>query len=162
MAKRKPNLSHLDQTGAAHMVDVGAKRITRRTAVASAAITMKPDVLDRIFAGRIPKGDVLAVARTAGILAAKRTAELIPLCHPLSIDQIQVDFEPGGRGELCIRVGVRLQARTGAEMEALTAASVTALTVYDMCKSADRSMVIGPIRLESKTGGKSGSFRAGR
>ena len=102
------------------------------------------------------------MARTAGILAAKRTAELIPLCHPLSIDQIQVDFEPGGRGELCIRVGVRLQARTGAEMEALTAASVTALTVYDMCKSADRSMVIGPIRLESKTGGKSGSFRAGR
>ena len=162
MARRKPSLSHLDKTGAAHMVDVGAKRITRRTAVATAVISMKPDVLDRILTGRIPKGDVLAVARTAGILAAKRTDELIPLCHPLNIDQIQVDFERTDRGELRIRVEVRLQARTGAEMEALTAASVTALTVYDMCKSADRSMVIGPIRLESKTGGKSGSFRAGR
>ncbi len=98
MAGRKPSFSHLDQTGAAHMVDVGAKRMTRRPAVASAVITMKPDVLDRILTGRIPKGDVLAVARTAGILAAKRSDELIPLCHPLNIDQIQVDFEPADRG----------------------------------------------------------------
>lgn len=160
MPTRKPRLNHLDNRGAARMVNVGAKKVTRRTAAASALVTIKPAVLSQIMAGQVAKGDVLAVARTAGIMAAKKTADLIPLCHPLPIDQVKIDFQPEADDRLHILATVRLTARTGAEMEALTAAAVAALTVYDMCKSADRAMIIGPIRLESKTGGKSGTYRA--
>jgi cyclic pyranopterin phosphate synthase len=143
------------------MVDVSEKKVTRRSAAATALVTMKPEVLASIGEGRVAKGDVIGVARVAGIAAAKRTAELIPLCHPLVLDQVSVEFEPRPPKELLIRASVRLWGRTGAEMEALTGATVAALTVYDMCKSADRAMVIGPVRLETKSGGKSDTFRAG-
>lgn len=152
-----PTFSHLDPRGRAHMVDVGDKPGTRREAVALAEIRLRPEVLEALLQGRVPKGDVLATARIAGIQAAKRTAELIPLCHPLPLDSVEVGFraEPG---VLRLRAIARCEGKTGVEMEALTAASVAALTVYDMCKSADREMVLGPVLLAAKSGGRSGTW----
>lgn len=157
-AKRK-TLSHVDERGQARMVDVSPKTPTARFAVATARITAHPQVIAAIVAGGVPKGDVLAVARIAGIQAAKRTAELIPLCHPLPLDAAEVDIAPSGGDVLTVTARIGTTARTGVEMEALTAASIAALTIYDMCKAMDKSIVIGPIRLERKTGGKSGEFR---
>lgn len=156
-----PKLTHLDEQGHAHMVDVADKDVTHRRAVASAFIEMRPQTLDMIAAGTAAKGDVLAVARVAGIMAAKRTSELIPLCHPLALTRVAVEMEPVNDGE---RTGVAILAtaetdgKTGVEMEALTAASVAGLTVYDMCKAVDRGMTITGVRLESKEGGKSGTW----
>ena len=143
------------------MVDVGAKDATRRVATAAGSIRMQPATLKIVLAGTAKKGDVLGVARIAGIQAAKRTAELIPLCHPLALDSVTVDFdvdEDGSRVEC--RATVECTGRTGVEMEALTAASVALLTVYDMCKAVDRGMVLGDIRLVEKRGGKSGTYTA--
>jgi cyclic pyranopterin phosphate synthase len=141
------------------MVDIGRKTATAREAVARGAVRMRPATLRLIAAGATPKGDVIAAARLAGILAAKRTAELIPLCHPLALDAIDVDIALDRRAA-CVRLEsrVRLVAKTGAEMEALVAVSVAALTLYDMCKAVDRAMVIDAIRLVHKAGGKSGTF----
>lgn len=151
-------LSHVDREGRLRMVDVGGKAPTVRTARAAGTVTMSREVVALLRAGEVAKGNVLAAARTAGILAAKRTPELIPLCHPLLLEHVELDFELlDDRVE--ILSGVRLTGRTGAEMEALTAVAVAALTIYDMCKAADKRMVIGEIRLVEKTGGKSGAFR---
>ena len=145
-------LSHLDARGHARMVDVSAKPPLRRTAVARGEIRLQPATLDLIHAGGLPKGDVLAVARVAGIQAAKRTGDLIPLCHPLPITQAAVDFEaPASRDRLVITAIVRVTGPTGVEMEALTAVTVAALTIYDMCKAVDKAMVIGEVRLVEKT-----------
>lgn len=151
-------LTHFDAEGRAAMVDVSAKPETVRTATARARVTMDAATRAAIEAGTAKKGDVLGVARIAGIMAAKRTAELIPLCHPLPIDavSIELDLAPDG---VEIAATVRTSGRTGVEMEALTAASVTALTIYDMCKSLDRAMRIEALRLVAKSGGKSGDFR---
>ena len=160
MAKRKKvTLSHLDKNARARMVDVSRKSVTSRTAIAAAVVTMHPEVLDAMLAGDNPKGDALGVARIAGIQAAKRTDELIPLCHPLGLDFVGVDFERTSPGELAITATAKTSSKTGVEMEALTAASVAALAIYDMGKAADKAMTIGPIQLESKTGGKSGTYR---
>jgi cyclic pyranopterin phosphate synthase len=143
------------------MVDVSAKDETERSATAEARITMRPATLRLIVEGRAKKGDVLAAARLAGIMAAKRTAELIPLCHPLALSSVTVDLEAERKkSAIAIRATCKLKGRTGVEMEALTAASVAALTVYDMCKAVDRGMVITDVRLVEKTGGKSGTYRA--
>lgn len=150
-------LTHLDERGHAHMVDVGDKAVTRRVAVASAFVRTGARVRARIADGDVPKGDVLAVARVAGIQAAKRTSELIPLCHPLPIDAVSVDLRLADEG-VVVEACVRTTGRTGVEMEALTAASVAALTVYDMCKALERGIVIERVRLEEKSGGKSGRF----
>ena len=141
------------------MVDVGTKAVTRRSATARAAVQMSPPTLTLIRDKRAAKGDVLEVARLAGIMASKRTSELIPLCHPLAIESVALDFEFAGEQTLKIAATVQVEAKTGVEMEALTAASVAALTVYDMCKSIDRGMIIGPIQLEEKSGGRSGHWR---
>jgi len=139
------------------MVDVGAKATTEREAVAAARVVMRPETLRLIVAGGLPKGDVLAVARVAGIAAAKETSRLIPLCHPLLLTHVTVDFQPdAAAGVLDVEARVRLEGRTGAEMEALTAATIAALTVYDMCKAVDRGMEITAVRLLRKSGGKSG------
>jgi cyclic pyranopterin phosphate synthase len=151
-------LSHFDEKGASRMVDVGDKPVTHRMAKASAQLVMQPATLARIQQRELAKGDVLEVARLAGIMAAKRTADLIPLCHPLAIDAVQVDFAPIDGQTLAIAAEVHCTGRTGVEMEALTAVSVAALTVYDMCKAIDRGMVIQHIRLEEKAGGRSGHF----
>lgn len=152
-------LTHLDEQGHARMVDVGAKAETARVAIASGRITMSPQALDAIRDGNVPKGDVLAAARLAGIMAAKKTADLIPLCHPLALDTVTVDFsfEDGG---LRATAKAALTGKTGVEMEAMTAVSVALLTIYDMAKGIDKGMVIGEIRLVEKHGGKSGSWRA--
>jgi cyclic pyranopterin phosphate synthase len=153
--------SHFDKEGKAAMVDVGAKPETERMAVARGRITMQPQTLALVKAGQMGKGDVLGVARLAGIMAAKRTAELIPLCHPLALTSIAVDLtldEPNSAVDIEARV--KLTGRTGVEMEALTAVSVAALTVYDMCKAVDRGMIISEIRLIHKSGGKSGRYEA--
>jgi cyclic pyranopterin phosphate synthase len=139
------------------MVDVGAKEKTERVAVASAFLRMQPATLRAIRAGRIQKGDVLAAARLAGVIAAKRTPDVIPLCHPIALSAVQVEVAPEARG-LSFRVTVRTVDRTGVEMEALTAASAAALTVYDMCKSIDRGMVLTDVQLELKAGGRSGTW----
>jgi len=151
------SLTHFDGEGRAVMVDVSAKPETARTATARARITMQADTLAVIRAGTAKKGDVLGVARLAGIMAAKRTADLIPLCHPLPITAVTLTLEPGD-GAIEIAATVRTTGRTGVEMEALTAASVAALTVYDMCKAIDRGMRIEALRVVHKDGGKSGSF----
>jgi cyclic pyranopterin phosphate synthase len=152
-------LTHIDDEGRARMVDVTAKDVTERTATAAGSVTMRAETLALIQAGDIKKGDVLAVARLAGIMAAKRTAELVPLCHPLALTAIDVSVTPDpGRKAVDIEATIRLKGRTGAEMEALTAVSVAALSVYDMCKAADRTMRITDVRLTYKTGGKSGTF----
>ncbi|AMU95706.1 MAG: cyclic pyranopterin monophosphate synthase MoaC [Sphingopyxis terrae] len=151
--------THLDESGAAHMVDVGAKAATGRRAVAGGRITMTPEALAAIRAGDAPKGDVLSTARIAGIMAAKRTAELIPLCHPLALTSVAVDFDWEADG-ISVRATAATTGPTGVEMEALTAASVALLTLYDMAKALDRAMVIGDIRLLEKSGGRSGDWRA--
>ncbi|MEO1468494.1 MAG: cyclic pyranopterin monophosphate synthase MoaC [Pseudomonadota bacterium] len=142
------------------MVDVGAKPVTERTATARGAVRMAPETLAMIVEGRAKKGDVLAVARLAGIMAAKRTADLIPLCHPLMLSKVTVDLAPAPPDRVEIEATVRLAGQTGVEMEALTAVSVAALTVYDMAKAVDRAMVIEEIRLTHKAGGKSGDYHA--
>jgi cyclic pyranopterin phosphate synthase len=145
------------------MVDVSAKDVTRREAVARGEVVMRPETLARIAAGALPKGDVLAVARLAGIMAAKRTADLVPLCHPLPLSHVDVELTPDApTGRVQIESRVTVEARTGVEMEALTAVAVAGLVLYDMCKAVDREMTIGAIRLVKKTGGRSGTFvRAG-
>jgi cyclic pyranopterin phosphate synthase len=154
-------LTHFDEAGNAHMVDVGPKEITERIAVAGATITMKAATLKLIRDKKAAKGDVLAVAQLAGIMAAKRTAELIPLCHPLSLSSVDVKLSlDAGRNAVEVEATCKLKGRTGVEMEALTAASVAALTVYDMCKAVDRGMVISEVKLLHKSGGKSGTWNA--
>jgi len=158
---RLPDLTHTDVEGRAHMVDVSDKAQTDRVAVAGARVVMQPATLARIRAGEIAKGDVLAVARLAGIMAAKRTAELIPLCHPLALTSVAVELECVPESSAIeVTATCRLKGRTGVEMEALTAAGVAALTVYDMCKAIDRGMVVSDLRLLRKSGGKSGDYEA--
>jgi len=153
-------LTHLDEHGTARMVDVGDKPATDRRAVARAVVRMSPDTAAKVLAGDAPKGDVLGTARIAGILAAKRTGELIPLCHPLGLDHVDIDAEvDAAAGTVTLTAEARVTARTGVEMEAMTACSVACLTIYDMCKSADRAMVIGELTLWEKTGGRTGSYR---
>ena len=154
-------LSHFDARGNAHMVDVGAKPVTERVAVAKASVIMQAATLKLIKDKKAAKGDVLAVAQLAGIMAAKRTSELIPLCHPLSLSNVAVKLTLDARRHAVdIEATCKLKGQTGVEMEALTAASVAALTVYDMCKSVDRGMVISEVKLLHKSGGKSGTFEA--
>lgn len=150
-------LTHIDEHGKARMVDVSGKEKTRRVATAQAVITMTPETLNKICQNELAKGDALAVARVAGILAAKRTDELIPLCHSLPLSDVSVDFEFGD-GHLIIKTSATTLAGTGVEMEALTAASIAALTIYDMCKAIDRGMRIEALRVVHKDGGKSGRF----
>jgi cyclic pyranopterin phosphate synthase len=150
-------LSHVDERGAARMVDVAGKAVTHRRAVATAFVRMLPGTLDMIVEGRAPKGDVIAVARTAGIMAAKRTSDLVPLCHPLPITHAAVDLEPADGG-VRITAVVETDGKTGVEMEALTAAGIAAVTLYDMCKAVDRGMVVTDLMLLSKEGGRSGSW----
>jgi cyclic pyranopterin phosphate synthase len=152
-------LTHFDAAGNAAMVDVGGKPETARAATARARVVMRPETLGMIRAGSAAKGDVLGVARLAGIMAAKRTADLIPLCHPLPLASVRVDLAPEGEDAVAIEARVTTTGRTGVEMEALTAASVAALTVYDMCKAVDRGMRIEAVRVVAKSGGKSGDFR---
>ena len=156
MAKK---LTHFDAEGQAVMVDVGGKPATRRRAVARGQVTMAPATLQRILDRTVEKGDVLAVARLAGIMAAKQTPQLIPLCHPLQLSSVTVDFvtEPA-MGRVLIEAEVTLVGQTGVEMEALTAVAVAGLTIYDMCKAIDKAMTIDALRLVEKTGGKSGRF----
>lgn len=157
--RKKRTLSHLDSRGRARMVDVSTKAETHREAVARCQVRAQAATLRQIAAGSMPKGDVLAAARLAGIMAAKRTPELVPLCHPLPLTAVEVDVEPDPQhGCVQIQSRVRLVGKTGAEMEALVAVSVAALTIYDMCKSVDRDMTIDAIRLVRKSGGKSGTF----
>jgi cyclic pyranopterin phosphate synthase len=151
-------LTHLDERGHARMVDVTEKAETARSAVASARVVTTPAVIALIASARLPKGDVLATARIAGILAAKRTAELIPLCHPIPIGGVAVELALE-ESAVSIRASVKTVGRTGAEMEALTAASIAALTIYDMCKAVDRAMVVENVRVEAKSGGSSGAWR---
>lgn len=152
-------LTHVTSAGEARMVDVGAKGASQREAVARGRVVMKPDTLKQIRDVGLKKGDVLAVARIAGIMAAKKTPELIPLCHPLLLDSIDVAFDLSGEESVDITARVKSVGRTGVEMEALVAVSVAALTIYDMVKAADKEMTITEIYLESKKGGKSGSYR---
>ncbi|MBV4504618.1 cyclic pyranopterin monophosphate synthase MoaC [Pseudomonas sp. BW13M1] len=153
-------LTHLDSRGHAHMVDVSDKPDTRREAIAEAWVRMKPETLALISAGGHPKGDVFAVARIAGIMAAKRTHELVPLCHPLLLTAVSVELKAVAPDSVRIIASVALNGTTGVEMEALTAASVAALTLYDMCKAVDRSMQIDWLRLLRKSGGRSGLYQA--
>lgn len=156
---KKRTLSHLDARGNARMVDVSAKAATVREAVARGEVRADAATIRQLVAGRMPKGDVVAAARIAGIMAAKRTAELVPLCHPLPLTGIEVDVTPDvDARSVRLESRVRLVGKTGAEIEALVAVSIAAVTVYDMCKSIDRGMVIGEIRLVAKSGGKSGTF----
>jgi cyclic pyranopterin phosphate synthase len=152
-------LTHLDETGAARMVDIAGKPVTRREAVATGRITMSAAAAAAIRAGSIAKGDVLATARIAGIMAAKKTADLIPLCHPLALTRVAVDLAPDDAG-VTVTATAASEGKTGVEMEALTAASVALLTLYDMAKALDKAMVITELRLLSKTGGKSGAWSA--
>jgi cyclic pyranopterin phosphate synthase len=153
-------LSHLNEKGEARMVDVSAKEVTSRTARAEGFVSMAPDTLELILSGNAPKGDVLATARIAGIMAAKRTHELIPLCHALPLSEVTVEFEPS-RDPPGLRVGAtaKVDAKTGVEMEALTAVSIACLTIYDMVKAVDRAMFFSGICLMEKTGGRSGHFK---
>jgi len=151
--------THLDDTGAAHMVDVGAKPATARRAVAGGRIAMSAEALEAVRSGNAPKGDVLSTARIAGIMAAKRTADLVPLCHPLALTKVSVEFGWEADG-ISVKATAETTGPTGVEMEALTAASVALLTLYDMAKALDRAMVIGDIRLLEKSGGRSGDWRA--
>jgi cyclic pyranopterin monophosphate synthase len=151
-------LTHFNEQGRARMVDVSEKSETKRTAVAKTTLTMKPKTLELIKQGKMKKGDVLAVAQVAGIMAAKKTSDWIPMCHPIPITGVDIRFADNGLDELYIEAEVRTTGVTGVEMEALTAVSAAGLTVYDMCKAAEKEMVIGPTMLLSKTGGKSGDF----
>jgi cyclic pyranopterin monophosphate synthase len=152
-------LSHLDENGSAQMVDVSGKHSTLREAAAEGYITMSHDALEAIKAGLIKKGDVLAVARVAGIMAAKKTSDLIPLCHPLALSKVSIDFDLQDTG-IRVFAMARLNGQTGVEMEALTAASIALLTIFDMAKAVDKQMVISNVRLLSKSGGKSGDWNA--
>ncbi len=153
------NFSHIDRNGSVRMVDVTDKEATARNAVAQSVITMRPETFHRIVHQKIDKGNVLETARIAGIMAAKKTAELIPMCHPLNLTHVRIDFRlDETRHAIVIRSDVRLNGPTGVEMEALTAAAITALTIYDMCKAVDREMRISDIVLLEKAGGKSGTF----
>jgi cyclic pyranopterin phosphate synthase len=155
------DLSHFNRRGEAHVVDIGDKDETHRIAVAAGRIDMAPPTLERILAGTHGKGDVLGVARIAGIMAAKRTADLVPLCHPLPLTSIEVELEPDGEaGAVRCRATAETRGRTGVEMEALTAVQIALLTIYDMCKAVDRGMRIEGVRLLEKRGGKSGDWRA--
>jgi len=154
-------LTHLDAHGHANMVDVTDKALTQREAVAEARVRMRPQTLQMIVQGGHPKGDVFAVARIAGIQAAKKTSDLIPLCHPLLLSSVKVLLQAEGEDCVQITASCKLAGQTGVEMEALTAASVAALTIYDMCKAVDRGMVIEQVRLLEKLGGKSGHYRHG-
>jgi cyclic pyranopterin phosphate synthase len=154
-------LTHFDASGAAHMVDVSGKDVTDRVAVAEGSVTMAPETLAHVTEGTARKGDVAGVARLAGIMGAKRTSDLIPLCHPLPLSKVSIEIEPDpALPGLRVAGTVGTTGRTGVEMEALTAVSVACLTIYDMLKAVQKDMVIGPVRLRSKTGGKSGEWRA--
>lgn len=152
-------LTHFNEQGRARMVDVTDKDVTARTAVAETTVTMRPETLRAIRAGQVGKGDVLAVAQVAGIMAAKRTSEWIPMCHPLPLTGIDIKFRDNGSDRLTIEAAVKTTGKTGVEMEALSAVSAAALTIYDMVKAVDRGMVIEAIQLESKEGGKSGDWK---
>jgi len=153
-------LTHLDKNGAAHMVDITAKEITQREAIATSYISMSADTLDKVVNQGIAKGDVLSVARIAGIQACKRCSDLIPLCHPLQLSSVSIDFEiDKDTHKIHIRCHCKLAGRTGVEMEALTGASIAALTIYDMCKALEKGMVIGEVKLQLKSGGKSGTWK---
>jgi cyclic pyranopterin phosphate synthase len=154
----EPTFSHLNESGQAHMVNVGGKDITSRRAVARCNVQMSPATSAAITSASLPKGDVIATARIAGIQAAKKTSDLIPLCHPLMLSAVTVNISVG-EGVVAIEAIVETTGQTGVEMEALTACSVAALTIYDMCKSADKSMVIGELALWEKSGGRSGTFQ---
>ena len=153
-------LTHLDENGAAHMVNIGAKPVTQREAVAQSVLTMQTETLRMILDGTVPKGDVFACARIAGIMAAKRTAELLPMCHPIPIESVDIAIEAVSETQVRVVSTLRCSHKTGIEMEALTAATVAALTVYDMCKAVDRGMRIDETLLLHKTGGKSGDYHA--
>ncbi len=153
-------LTHFNAAGEAHMVDVGTKEVSHRVAVAEGYIHMRPDTLRRIVAGDHKKGDVLGVARIAGIMGAKKTAELIPLCHPLALTKIELELTPSlAENAVHCQVRVETRGRTGVEMEALTGVQIALLTIYDMCKAIDRGMTMDQVRLVEKTGGKSGTWR---
>jgi cyclic pyranopterin phosphate synthase len=156
----KPALSHIGESGAARMVDVGEKAVSSREAVAEGHVRMRPETLSLVLSGNAKKGDVLSAARVAGIMAAKKTADLIPLCHPLALTHVELAIEPVGTDRLKVTATARVAGQTGVEMEALTAVSVACLTIYDMAKAVDRGMEISSIRLLSKSGGKSGDWRA--
>lgn len=162
-ARTSGRLTHVRADGTAHMVDVSAKAVTSRVAVASSRLTTTAEVVDQMLEGTLPKGDALAVARVAGIMAAKRTPDLVPLCHPLPLTGVSVDLDraPDDPGAIAVRARVKTKGVTGVEMEALTAASVAALTLYDMVKALDRDAVIGPTRVEEKSGGASGDWGRG-
>jgi cyclic pyranopterin phosphate synthase len=152
-------LSHLDEKGQARMVDVSEKEVTSRIALARGTIHMRPETLELIRQGKVEKGDVFSVARVAGIMAAKKTSELIPMCHPLNITSVQITLTPeSAPARVDIEASVRVSGKTGVEMEAMTAVAVAGLTIYDMCKAVDREMTLGEIRLVEKSGGKSGTF----
>ena len=153
------DLTHFDSDGQPQMVDVGGKATTRRVAVASGKVQMEPETMSLILDRKIQKGNVLEVARLAGIMGTKRTADLIPLCHPLSLDSVNVEFETLNETTIGIKVTVVANERTGVEMEAINGVCVTAMTIYDMCKAADRAIRITDVQLEKKSGGKSGDFR---
>jgi cyclic pyranopterin phosphate synthase len=153
--RREVGLSHIDDQGRAKMVDVGGKEVTKRVARAGARVRVSPRTMSLLMERAMPKGDVLATARVAGIVGAKRTSELVPLCHPLPLDQVEIEFgvDPGA-GVIEVECTARTQARTGVEMEAITGAAVAAITIYDMCKAVDKGIVIDAVRLLEKTGGK--------
>lgn len=152
------HLTHFNEQNRAKMVDVSDKDVTKRVAVAQSRVQMKAETMQRIREGTISKGDVLAVAQVAGIMAAKRTSDIIPMCHPLPLTGIDIRFDYEGEDTLLIEAEVKTTGKTGVEMEALTAASIVGLTVYDMCKAMDKGMVLGPTYLVSKSGGKNGDF----
>ncbi|MCZ6723109.1 MAG: cyclic pyranopterin monophosphate synthase MoaC [Gammaproteobacteria bacterium] len=155
-------LTHFNESGEAHMVDVGAKDVTARRAVVKGRISMQSETLELIRQGKHKKGDVLGIARTAGIMATKRTADLIPLCHPLALTHVSVDFDiDDDTSSIECTVATETNGQTGVEMEALTGTQIALLTIYDMCKAVDRGMVIGDIRLIEKSGGKSGHWQVG-
>jgi cyclic pyranopterin phosphate synthase len=154
----EPTLTHIDENGASRMVDVSNKEVTERIALAHASVTMNSQTFRLIMDKQVAKGDVLEVARVAGIMGAKKTSELVPMCHPLSINSVKIDYTDNSKDTIEITAEVKITAKTGVEMEALTAVSVCALTIYDMCKSADKSMQISDIFLLKKSGGKSGIF----
>ncbi len=154
----EPKLTHIDENGASRMVDVSNKDVTERVAIAHAIVSMTAQTFSLVMDKQVVKGDVLEVARVAGIMAAKKTSDLIPMCHPLNINSVKIDYTDNREDTIEITAEVKITAKTGVEMEALTAVSVCALTIYDMCKSADKSMLIGDIYLAKKSGGKSGAF----
>ncbi|MFD0671363.1 cyclic pyranopterin monophosphate synthase MoaC [Cohnella sp. GCM10027633] len=160
MAERSDRLTHFNEQGRARMVDVTDKPVTARVAVAQGQVAMAEDTLARIREGTVSKGDVLAVAQIAGIQAAKRTSDWIPMCHPLPLTGVNITFSDNGRDTLYIRAEVKTTGKTGVEMEALTAVSAAALTVYDMCKALQKDMIVGPISLQAKSGGKNGDYVA--